>query len=147
MRTAIVLVPALLLIALIAPTQTTNPDARIVQPRHAPIRSAPQKPEAAPVLPAPPADRQDVDTLRSDLAHMRVLLNQMRTNLAFVQTSDTPLTSTGAGLHTRVALGRWTSRICATRSVTFRSRSTAACARASPRRRKLFSASDTRHSA
>ena len=45
---------------------------------------------------APPAPRADVDSqeisaMRADLQRMRVLLNQMQTNLAFVQSTTTPL--------------------------------------------------------
>jgi len=38
-----------------------------------------------------PADSEDVQQLQADLQRMKVLVNQMRTNLAFVQTSQTPL--------------------------------------------------------
>src|SRR5262249_43982111 len=34
---------------------------------------------------------EDVDQLRADIQRLRVMVNQMRTNLAFVQTSQTPL--------------------------------------------------------
>ena len=33
----------------------------------------------------------DIEQMRADLERLKVLLNQMRTNLAFVQTSQTPL--------------------------------------------------------
>jgi hypothetical protein len=36
-------------------------------------------------------DSGDAAELRADLQRLKVLLNQMRTNLAFVQTSQTPL--------------------------------------------------------
>ena len=36
-------------------------------------------------------DSDDMDEMRADLQRLKVLLNQMRTNLAFVQTSQTPL--------------------------------------------------------
>ena len=36
-------------------------------------------------------DSDDVEQMRADLARLKVVLNQMRTNLAFVQTSQTPL--------------------------------------------------------
>ena len=41
----------------------------------------------------PPAQPEsgDIEQLRADLEHLKVLLNQMRTNLAFVQTTQTPL--------------------------------------------------------
>jgi hypothetical protein len=38
-----------------------------------------------------PADSDDLQQLNADLQRMKILLNQMRTNLAFVQTSQTPL--------------------------------------------------------
>ena len=96
MKFAFILLLSLALAAVSAPPQTINPDARIVKPGRAQPRGVPpQKPAAAPASTAPPAaaaaDPQEVEALRADLAHMRVLLNQMRTNLAFVQTSDTPL--------------------------------------------------------
>ncbi|HWX55198.1 MAG TPA: hypothetical protein VN176_11470 [Verrucomicrobiae bacterium] len=34
---------------------------------------------------------EDVQALRSDLARMKVLVQQMETNLAFVDTTETPL--------------------------------------------------------
>lgn len=37
------------------------------------------------------ADSEDMQQLKGDLQRMKVLVNQMRTNLAFVQTSQTPL--------------------------------------------------------
>jgi hypothetical protein len=48
---------------------------------------------AAPhATPAPShPDSGDIEQMRADLERLRVLLNQMRTNLAFVQTSQTPL--------------------------------------------------------
>jgi len=63
------------------------------------------------------------------------------------QASEMAVNKTGAGLHTRVACGRLSSRICATRSEMCRTRPTAACASANPRRSRLFSARETRHSA
>ena len=36
-------------------------------------------------------DSDDVEQMRADLERLKVLLNQMRTNLAFVQTTQTPL--------------------------------------------------------
>ncbi len=47
--------------------------------------------ESSPVPPASAVDQQELEALRGDIKRMRVLLNQMQTNLAFVQTSDTPL--------------------------------------------------------
>lgn len=38
-----------------------------------------------------PQDSGDTEEMRTDLQRLKVLLNQMRTNLAFVQTSQTPL--------------------------------------------------------
>jgi len=41
----------------------------------------------------PPAqpESDDIEQMRADLERLKVLLNQMRTNLAFVQTTQTPL--------------------------------------------------------
>ena len=52
-----------------------------------------QPPHAAQTAPAPnpPQDSEDVAELRADIQHLKVLLNQMRTNLAFVDTSPSPL--------------------------------------------------------
>jgi small-conductance mechanosensitive channel len=36
-------------------------------------------------------ESDDVEQMRADLGRLKVLLNQMRTNLAFVQTTQTPL--------------------------------------------------------
>ncbi len=36
-------------------------------------------------------DSVDIEQMRADLERLKVLLNQMRTNLAFVQTTQTPL--------------------------------------------------------
>ncbi len=36
-------------------------------------------------------DSDDIEHMRADLERLKVLLNQMRTNLAFVQTTQTPL--------------------------------------------------------
>ncbi len=68
---------------------TQNPDERV--PPRVQSRPAQQRTEAAPAQAAAPSDREEAEALRADLNRMRVLLNQMRTNLAFVQTSDTPL--------------------------------------------------------
>ena len=93
MRSAFILLLGLALLAVAAPAQTVNPDARIVKPGRAQPRTLPpQQPQVAPATaPTTTPDQQEVEALRTDLAHMRTLLNQMRTNLAFVQTSDTPL--------------------------------------------------------
>ena len=40
---------------------------------------------------APGSDSGDLAEMRADVQRLRVLLNQMRSNLAFVQTSQTPL--------------------------------------------------------
>ncbi|MFY9560684.1 MAG: hypothetical protein WAQ52_10660 [Terriglobales bacterium] len=37
------------------------------------------------------AESSDIEQMRDDVERLKVLLNQMRTNLAFVQTSQTPL--------------------------------------------------------
>ncbi len=47
--------------------------------------------ETRAILPASEPDSSDVDMLRADIQRLKVLLNQMRTNLAFVQSSQTPL--------------------------------------------------------
>lgn len=39
----------------------------------------------------PEAESGDIEQLRADLQRLQGLLNEMRTNLAFVQTSQTPL--------------------------------------------------------
>jgi hypothetical protein len=49
---------------------------------HAEARSTP--------APAQP-DRGEIEQLRQDLSRLKVLVNQMRSNLAFVQTSQDPL--------------------------------------------------------
>jgi len=41
--------------------------------------------------PATTAESSDAQELRADIERLKVLLNQMRTNLAFVQTSQSPL--------------------------------------------------------
>jgi hypothetical protein len=52
-----------------------------------PRPSAAQTMQATPT----PSDSSDVEGLRADVQRLRLLLNQMRNNLAFVQTSQTPL--------------------------------------------------------
>jgi hypothetical protein len=49
--------------------------------------SASQTTQATPA----PSDSDDVEGMRADVQRLRLLLNQMRNNLAFVQTSQTPL--------------------------------------------------------
>jgi len=39
----------------------------------------------------PPIDQQEVQALTNDISRMRTLVQQMEMNLAFVQTSQTPL--------------------------------------------------------
>jgi len=56
-----------------------------IQPPPAPAARA-EKPPAK-VAPLPPAGKD----MRADLQRMRAILAQMRTNLAFVQTTQTPL--------------------------------------------------------
>jgi hypothetical protein len=48
-----------------------------------------QPPQSMPATQA--ADSNEVAQLRADISRLKVLLNQMRSNLAFVQTSQTPL--------------------------------------------------------
>jgi hypothetical protein len=59
-----------------------------------------QSPETAEPQPSPQAtvqtapsgtDSSDLEQTRADLQRLKVLVNQMRNNLAFVQTSQTPL--------------------------------------------------------
>ena len=55
-----------------------------------------QKPQPKPATTAEPGhsnktSEDDVQQLNADLQRLKVLLNQMRTNLAFVQTSQSPL--------------------------------------------------------
>ncbi len=52
-------------------------------------QATPQKHESHP--PAPVVDRQEAEALTRDIARMRTLLQQMEMNLAFVQTTQTPL--------------------------------------------------------
>ncbi len=47
--------------------------------------------ESSPGKAGSAASQQDIDALKADLQRMRVILNQMQTNLAFVQTTQTPL--------------------------------------------------------
>ncbi len=89
MKSVLFLLFAMALIAVAAPRQT-NPDERIVT--HSPAHAAPQqKPAPAASQPGPKLNQQEAEAMRKDLQQMHVLLNQMQTNLAFVQTSDTPL--------------------------------------------------------
>ncbi len=67
-----------MLLSVLALTQATNPRPG-------------QRSKAETAQPAVAADQQEVEALRGDIKRMRVLLNQMQVNLAFVQTSDTPL--------------------------------------------------------
>jgi hypothetical protein len=41
--------------------------------------------------PPPPVDQQEIQSLNNDISRMRTLVQQMEMNLAFVQTSQTPL--------------------------------------------------------
>ena len=59
-----------------------------------PTNSGPHQPQPAstgPMTTAARPDSEDIEQLRGDVQRLRVLLNQMRNNLAFVQTSQTPL--------------------------------------------------------
>ncbi len=67
-----------MLLSVLALTQATNP------------RAGPRS-KAETAQPVAAVDQQEVEALRADIKRMRVLLNQMQVNLAFVQTSDTPL--------------------------------------------------------
>jgi len=57
--------------------------AETAEPRHAT--------QAATPAATSQRDSDDMEQMRADLERLKVLLNQMRTNLAFVQTSQTPL--------------------------------------------------------
>jgi len=57
--------------------ETANPHNAAQRAVH---ETAPAQPESG-----------DVEQLRADLERLKILLNQMRTNLAFVQTTQTPL--------------------------------------------------------
>ncbi len=57
--------------------------AETVEPRHAPQAATPAANSQR--------DSDDMQQVRADLERLKVLLNQMRTNLAFVQTTQTPL--------------------------------------------------------
>jgi LAS superfamily LD-carboxypeptidase LdcB len=50
-----------------------------------------QPAESSANRPDPTSQSDDLPQLQADLQRLKVLLNQMRTNLAFVQTSQTPL--------------------------------------------------------
>lgn len=50
-----------------------------------------QQPPAAHANPASPSGTDELATLKADAEKMRVTLNQMKQNLAFVQTTQTPL--------------------------------------------------------
>src|SRR5262249_5782673 len=63
------------------------------------------------------------------------------------QRAENAATKYRAGFQTRVAPERLTSRICETRKEVCCTRFTMACAMATPRRMKLFSASEIRHCA
>jgi hypothetical protein len=53
---------------------------------HSPAQTVPQ---TSPLSSKPDSD--EVRELQADLQRLKILLNQMRTNLAFVQTTQTPL--------------------------------------------------------
>ncbi len=93
MKSRVVLVIlAGLSLALLALTQTSNPDELTRPGRSQPRASQRTKPAAPGAETAPlAADNQELEAMRADLAKMRALLTQMRNNLAFVQTTDTPL--------------------------------------------------------
>ena len=56
-----------------------------------PSRTRRALPETSVAPSASDVDQKELEALRGDIKRMRVLLSQMQTNLAFVQTSDTPL--------------------------------------------------------
>jgi len=57
--------------------------AETAEPRHATQAATPATNSQG--------DSDDMEQMRADLERLKVLLNQMRTNLAFVQTTQTPL--------------------------------------------------------
>jgi len=57
--------------------------AEMAEPRHATQAATPAANSQR--------DSDDMQQVRADLERLKVLLNQMRTNLAFVQTTQTPL--------------------------------------------------------
>ncbi len=60
--------------------QTQNPSSSEVRALPSSAKSDAREP-----------DSEDVEQMRADLQRLQALLTQMRTNLAFVQTSQTPL--------------------------------------------------------
>ncbi len=79
-------------LALLALTQTSNPD-ELTRPGRPQVRASQHTKPPVPATQTAPlaADTEEIEVMRADLAKMRVLLTQMRNNLAFVQTTDTPL--------------------------------------------------------
>ncbi len=63
--------------------------ALVAQPRTPAIPA--QNPAAPAAQVAPSAPQEDADALRDDLKRMRSLVQQMETNLAFVDPAQTPL--------------------------------------------------------
>jgi hypothetical protein len=60
------------------------PSTEAAHPHNAAQAAVPETPRAQP-------ESGDIEQMRADLERLKVLLNQMRTNLAFVQTTQTPL--------------------------------------------------------
>ncbi len=91
MRSRIVLVStAGLFLAMLALAQASAPDelTRSGHPQaRASHRAKPESPAAETAAP----DAQELEAMRADLERMRALLRQMQNNLAFVQTTVTPL--------------------------------------------------------
>ncbi len=73
------LIPALVLMLVVAgATQTNKP----TKPTHN---------TAAQTSSAPAVDQAEIDALKADVQRMQVILNQMRTNLGYVSTTTQPL--------------------------------------------------------
>jgi hypothetical protein len=60
------------------------------QPQNPPIDEVHAPPSSAKPV-SGESDSGDIEQMRADLERLKALLTQMRTNLAFVQTSQTPL--------------------------------------------------------
>jgi hypothetical protein len=65
------------------PRYANGQSAETAEPRHATEAAAPAANSQR--------DSDDMEQMRADLERLKVLLNQMRTNLAFVQTTQTPM--------------------------------------------------------
>jgi hypothetical protein len=80
-----ILLSAVLLLGM-APAQTTSPTTN-----SSPARPSPAVPGSSDEANPGKTAGDDVQQLTADVQRLKVLLNQMRTNLAFVETTQTPL--------------------------------------------------------